>query len=342
VDPQFAAVIANAFADAYIKTNLELRVDPARQTAAFFDEQLKILRENLERTQSRLSEYQRQKGYSSADERLDVESSRLAELSAQYTITQAQAADALSRQRQLSDFLSRGANPESLPDVLANPLVQNLKAQLAASEARLEQISSGLGSNHPEVRRLKADIEQQRARLTEEITTAATAIKNVSRIAERRESELRQAVADQKARLMRLNQGRDEMAVLMKEVESAQRAYDTASMRFTQTNLESQTSQTNISVLTRAIPPIEPSSPRLLLNTFLSVFLGTMLGVGVVLFVELIDRRVRSTTELAQAVQAPMLGVLLRDSGARRRIPRWGGSRRRTLMLPEHPAPKGG
>ena len=324
VDPQFAALVTNAFCDAYIKTNLELRVDPARQSAAFFDEQLKVLRSNLEQAQSKLIETQRQKGYSSADERLDVESARLAELSAQYTVAQAQAVDALSRQRQLSDFLSRGASPESLPDVLANPLVQGLKSQLAASEARLEQISSQLGTNHPEVQRLRADIDQQRVKLTAEMSTVSSAINNAARIAERREAELRQAVADQKARLMRLNQGRDEMAVLLKEVESAQRAYDAAAMRFTQTNLESRTSQTNISVLTRAIPPIEPSSPKLLLNLILSIVLGTMLGVGFALLVEMIDRRVRSAGDLAEAVQAPLLGVLMDDKGARRKRIRFG------------------
>jgi polysaccharide biosynthesis transport protein len=329
-DPQFAAVIANAFSDAYVKTNLELRVDPARQSAAFFDEQLKILRSNLEQAQAKLNDTQRQKGYSSADERLDVESARLAELSAQYTATQAQAADALSRQRQLADFLARGANPDSLPDVLANPLVQNLKSQLASSEARLEQISSQLGANHPEVQRLKADIEQQRTKLKTEITTAGTAISNASRIAERREAELRQAVAEQKARLMRLNQGRDEMAVLLKEVETAQRAYEAAAQRFTQTRLESQTSQTNISVLTRAIPPIEPSSPRVLLNLIVSVFLGTMLGVGLALLLEMLNRRVRSVKDLAEAVGAPVLGVLMDDKSARRK---------KTKLLPGKPQP---
>jgi chain length determinant protein EpsF len=316
-DPQFASALANAFADAYIKTNLELRVEPARQTAAFFGEQLKILREHLEQAQSRMNEHQRQKGYSSADERLDVESARLAELSAQYTLTQAQAADASSRQRQLADFLARGADPDSLPDVLADPVVQNLKVQLAASEARLEQISSQLGSNHPEVRRLKADIDQQRSRLRDEISTASNAIGNAARIAQRREAELRQVVGEQKTRLMELNRGRDEMAVLIKEVELAQRAYDTAAQRFTQTNLESQTSQTNISVLTRAIPPIEPSSPKVVLNTILALVLGALLGIGLALVAEILDQRVRSSDDLSRQSDFPLLGELSFGRGDR-------------------------
>ena len=72
-DPQFAALVSNAFAEQYIKTNLQLQVDPARQNAQFFDEQLALLRDNLEKAQAKMNEYQREKGYSSADERLDVE-----------------------------------------------------------------------------------------------------------------------------------------------------------------------------------------------------------------------------------------------------------------------------
>jgi capsular polysaccharide biosynthesis protein len=100
------------------------------------------------------------------------------------------------------------------------------------------------------------------------------------------------------------------MGVLMKDVESAQRAYDTAAARFQQTNLESQASQTNVSILTRAFPPVDPSSPKIILNTLLSIFLGTLLGIGVALLMELLNRRVRSVQELALAAGVPVLGLL--------------------------------
>ena len=324
VNPQDAAAVANAYADAYIKTNLELRVDPARQSASFFDEQLKALREKLEQAQTRLNQYQRRKEFTTTDERLDLDNARLAELSGQYTVAQAQAADASSRQRQLRDFLARGANPDSLPDVLANPLIQNLKASLAASEAKLEQASSQLGANHPEVLRLKADIEQQGSRLKAEIATAADAIENTARIADRRAMELRQAVAEQKARVLRLSEGRDGMAVLLKEVDSAQKAYDAASQRFTQTSFESQTSQTNISILNRAIPPLEPSFPKPMLNCALGLVFGTMLGLGLALLREMLDKRVRSLEDLVTGFDFPVLAALHKGRiQKRRRWPWW-------------------
>lgn len=317
-DPEFAALVANAFVDAYQATNLELRVDPAKQTAVWFDEQLKVLKANVEIAQANLSKYQREKGIHSSDEKLDVENAKLGELSAAYTQAQASAFDLLSRQRQLKEFLGRGADPATLPDVLANPLLQQMKSTLSQSEARFDQISSQLGANHPEVQKLKADIATQRQKLRTEIETVSAGITNASSIAEKREQELRVAVAEHKAKLLRANQGRDELSVLMKEAETSQHAYDAAAQRFTQTNLESQATLTNIAVLNRAIPPLGQSSPKLLLNSIVAIMFGSIVAVGLALSLEIFDRRVRSEFDMVSGVDFPLLGILERTGKAKK------------------------
>jgi succinoglycan biosynthesis transport protein ExoP len=341
-DPRFAAAVANAFAEQYRKTNLELRVEPARQNALWFDERLQKLRKELEEAQTKLAEYQREKGFTAADERLDLENARLSELNGQYTSAQGQAADAQSRLRQLNEFVTRGASPETLPDVLANPLIQNLKTILNQTEGRLEQTASQLGANHPEVKRLQADIESQKAKLKSEINSAASSIRNTANIAQRREADLRDQLAAQKAKLLRANQGRDQFMVLLKEVDNAQKAFDVASQRFQTTSLESQANQTNISVLTPATPPVEPSSPKLALNTVLSVFLGGMLGIGFALLVELLNQRVRSARELAEALNAPVLGLMLNDKATQKRSRRYGRVGKRKLSAPIQPVAHSG
>lgn len=54
-DPMFAASLANAFAEAYINTNLQLKIEPSKQAAVWFDQQMKGLRQNVEESQSKLS-----------------------------------------------------------------------------------------------------------------------------------------------------------------------------------------------------------------------------------------------------------------------------------------------
>ena len=63
-------------------------------------------------------------------------------------------------------------------------------------------------------------------------------------------------------------------------------------------------------VLTPAVAPLEPSSPKVLLNTALAIFLGSLLGVGAALVLELMDQRVRGEEDLARIPGMPVLGVI--------------------------------
>ena len=122
-------------------------------------------------------------------------------------------------------------------------------------------------------------------------------------------------MAAQKARVLLLNKQRDELNVLRRDIESAQRAFEIVSQRASQTNIESQTNQTNIAVLNPASPPSDPSKPRVLLNTLVSIFLGGILAVGLSLVLELMNRRVRSTDDLVEALELPVLGTISSASG---------------------------
>ena len=61
----------------------------------------------------------------------------------------------------------------------------------------------------------------------------------------------------------------------------------------------------------------EPSAPKVLLNTLLSIFLGVLLAVGVALLLELTDRRVRSADDVVAALDLPVLGTLPKPNAKR-------------------------
>ena len=300
-DPQFAAAIANAFAQAYIDTTIELKVEPARQYSQYFEAQVKARRDALEKAQATLSEYQQQKGIVLTDDRLNYENQKLNELQTQLVIAEGQSADAKSKQRTGGD---------TLQDVMQNPLIQQLKADVARADAKLQEAAGNLGKNHPQYQRQEAELASLQQKLAAETHQVSVAIGTSSRVSTQKEAELRAAIEAHKKRILQLKEGRDEAGVLQREVETAQRSYELVSQRLMQTNLESQNTQTNVSVLTPAQPPLDHSSPKLLLNTALAIFLGTLLGVGAALLMELIDRRVRSAADLAETLGLPVLAVI--------------------------------
>ncbi|MGZ8271798.1 MAG: Wzz/FepE/Etk N-terminal domain-containing protein, partial [Methylophilus sp.] len=164
-EPAFAATMANAFAQAYIETNLQLKTDPAKSAAGFFDKQVKGLREHVEKAQAKLSAYQKEHEITSDTGRLDVEMARLNELSSQLVLAQSQTYDSTSRRTQLS----KGVASES-PEILANSLIQGLKSQLVQAEAKLSDISQRLGENHPQYQAAQDEVNNIRKSIQAEIT----------------------------------------------------------------------------------------------------------------------------------------------------------------------------
>jgi chain length determinant protein EpsF len=303
-DPRFAAAMANAFVKAYMSTSVELRVDPARQYNNFFDARAKDLREALEGAQSRLSEYQQKHGLVASDERLDVENQRLNELTSQLVSVQAISSESRSRSAQAI------SSADQLQDIINNPVVSGLRADMARQDAKLQELSARLGDAHPQVVELKANIAELRQKLENETRRVSSSVGINNTINQRREADIRGAVEAQRERILKLKQQRDEASVLLKDVESAQRAYEAVTQRANQTSLESQTTQNNLSVLTTASVPSGPSSPKLTLNIAIAIVLGLLLAMGTVVIREMFDRRVRAFADISDVIGVPVLGQL--------------------------------
>lgn len=301
-DPDFATAVANAFAQAYINVNLDLQVAPARQYATFFEEQTKAARAKLEKSQQALSDYQQKHGITSADERLDFETAKLNETSSQLTGIQGQTTDSQSKRI--------NAKADTVAEVMQSPLINGLKADIARLEAKLIESNVNLGKNHPQTQRSEAELNSLKAQLDAETRKITTSIETTYQISKSREKQLLDSLDKQKRRVLLLNKQRDELNVLRRDIESAQRSFELVSQRASQTDIASQTNQTNIAVLNPAFVPTKPSKPRLFLNILVSIFLGTLLGVGLALMLELKDRKVRSTQDLLDGLELPVLGSI--------------------------------
>ncbi|MGL4604905.1 MAG: chain length determinant protein EpsF, partial [Iodobacter sp.] len=253
-DPQFAATMANAFTQAYIRTTVEIKVAAAQQNNVFFQEQLKTLQANLEKTQQKLSEYQQEKGIVATDERLDIEMQRLNEISSQLVGAQSQTFDAQSR--------ARGG--QTAPDVLNNPLILQLKGQLSVQEAKLKELAEKNGPNHPHYRQALAEVTATQNQLNELMKQYSVGLSGVAGNSQSRQASLNDAMKRQKERVLELKSGRASIDVLQRNVDNAQRSYDQALQRFSQTMLESRADQSNITLLKSASPPLTHSKPKTL------------------------------------------------------------------------------
>jgi chain length determinant protein EpsF len=308
-EPRKATDVANGFAKAYIETSLALRTEPTKEAAVWFNDQMKVLRAQVNQAQSKLTQYQKEKGITWVEERADVEAARLTDLGTQLSTARNATYDAQTRYRQAQEVLASGT-PDALPEIMSNAAIATARADVIRTETALAAVSNDLGPNHPVYQRLAADVPVARERLTSEMKKVVTSLGNVAQQTQRREEELKNALAEQHKRILEQKDFRVEMSTLTRDVDTTQRAYDAALTRLVAAQVESRANQASVAVLTPAIEPIEPTFPRVGLISILSVVVGALLAIGVVFLLETMDRRVRSRADLESRLAVPTLGRL--------------------------------
>jgi uncharacterized protein involved in exopolysaccharide biosynthesis len=193
---------------------------------------------------------------------------------------------------------------------MLSPLINNLKGEINRLESKLREASINLGNNHPQYKSMESELSSLKQQLEKETSHIGRSYATTEDVSRDKAANVRSLIAAQKRKLFELKHERDEANVLLSDVTSAQKAYDAVSQRFTQTNLEGQSSQTNVSILSPAYPSVRPSSPRLKLYTLIAIAIGSLIGIGIALMSEMMDRRVRVADDIEQSLGIPVLGDL--------------------------------
>lgn len=321
-DPQLAAAFVNALVKAYIATAVDLRLEPVRQYNAFFDERTRQLRDRLYEAQQRASEFQRRNGITTTDEKLDVEDTRLAELSAQVVALQAKAGEAQRRRSEAAE------SPDRMEEVLKDTTVAALAGALAVQQTRQNEMLERLGERHPQVIESRAVTASIAQRLESAKRRVATALEGGSKVLSSQLAERTQALEQQRQRVLQRKALRDEARLLQNEVDVARRAFDAVIERLNKTTLEKSAPQVTVSVLKAASVPMLASSASLAGKASVGAAVGLLLALLVIAFAEKRDRRLRIADDVLSTVGQPVLAVL------HQRKPRGAPSVRPLLVRP--------
>ncbi|WP_194726667.1 chain length determinant protein EpsF [Noviherbaspirillum malthae] len=301
-DPVLAANIANGFVEAYQQVNIGLELNPTKAATLYLDAQVKELRERFEKAQNEVTAYRNQSGIVDPDQSIDVETTRLNDLARELVRAQAALSEAIPRKNGAS-----GRDAGNSPDLINNTLIQNLRFEIGKAMAKLGALSGRYTTDHPLYRQQLLELEHLQAELKAQISVASKALGTNAKILGERESELHHTLEMQRERVRELNQKRDHLFLLTKEMENAQQAYQTVSQRLAQTRILGQANQTDISLLAPAYVPLRPAVPNVPLSLLLTVLVGLMLACGITILMEVYDRRIRFVRDVTELLGIPVL-----------------------------------
>jgi chain length determinant protein EpsF len=298
-DPALSAALANAFVRSYSEATLRMKVEPAKDFNTFFAERAKALREALDVARARLSQYESKNGVLVGED--DVEAGRLAELTSQLVTLQDAVAEAANTRRQA------GAAPGDMREVRNDPEVAALTGEAVRLEGQLAELRTQFGEQHHAVIQARHSLADVQKRLDAAMRRAAGSFNAAVKVNQARLAETQAAVERQRTLVLRRKAQRDAAATLLRDVESAQRAYDAVLARASQTALESaSTTQPTVSVLKTATPPVW-SPLFLVLNASVAAIVGLLLGLWCAFAAEGRDRRVRTIADITERLQQPLL-----------------------------------
>ncbi len=307
---QFSAIVANAFAGAYIETNIELRAQLNKQRLRWLEGQIESTQKRLLDSQRVLANFQQQHNIITVNGDMGFEKAQLIGLSQKLVENQARTQELKLKKEQLSLMVEQGKGNLQVQDVNRHSLTQNLKSDLVRAETRLSELGRRVVDNHPLYKLSQAEVLTLQRHLRSKVKNMLSSILREVDASQIKDEVLVIAIEEQKKKVLQLKKQGDELAVFNRKVENARHAYQKIMQTSAEIRIENEISQSNVAILNPAIPPQKPSSPRLELNLLMAIVFGIILGVCAAIIMELYNRRVRSPMDIYEALDIPVLAII--------------------------------
>lgn len=317
-NPDFSAKVANAWADNFIRTNLERRIQATSYGREVLQRQLVQLKEKLDESQRQLVNYasaqriinlpaQSISGGISGTER-SIVADDLAAINTALAEATADRIQAEAKYRQAS-----GQGTTTL--ALSNPAINVMRQRRAELSAEYEKLMTQFEPSYPSAAALRAQIAQLDSSIRREEGRVSGAFGTDYRQALERERQLQGKVEQLKGQFLDMRRRSIQYNIYQQEVDSNRALYDGVLNRFKEIGVAGGVGVNNVSIVDTADIPQKPSSPRLLLNLAASLVAGLVLGIGLAFAMEQLDESIADPVELERRLGLPLLGSVPKVGG---------------------------
>jgi len=309
-DAMLAARMANELTRTYIDKNLETKLTAAKEAVKWLSDRIGEERKKVEAAENALLRYKEQHeiitDFSTDMEKITAQ--KLAELNIQLVKAESNRVEAETRYQQA---MALDDNPEmldSIPEVLKNNLIREIKKMEVNLYNRMSELSKKYGRKHPQMVAVNSELTDLKKRKTQEVKRVVNSLRNEYKLAVAKEESLKKAMARQKTESLSMNKKAIQYGVLQRQAESSRHMYELLIKRFKETSLAEEMKTGNIRIIDRAEVPRYPVKPRKRLNILLAIVVGLTLGIGLAFFLEYLDNTIKFPEEIKAHLDIPYLG----------------------------------
>lgn len=311
-NPEFAMQAVNALAKAYIEQNLDFRFSATNDAAKYLNQQVTEQRKAVDQSEEALQRYREQTNSQllEVEDRGNIVLKRLADLNVAVTQASNDRAQKEAVYDQIRAVQNDPAALDTVPAVLSNSYVQGLKTQLAQLQREQVQKAQTLGEKHPDMVETVSAIKETETKLRLEVAKVVQALRNDYEAAKTLEQSLTDSLNRQKSEALSTSRQSIEYQVLERDAESNRQIFDGLLRRTRETGISSELLASNIRIVDAAEVPRRPTSPNKPFNLLMGAFGGLALGLGLAIFFEYLDNRIKLPAEIKTHLGLPFLGLV--------------------------------
>lgn len=318
-DPELAAAVPNAIADAYVAAQEQAKRLTSAAASQWLEPEIEDLRARVREAEARVAEYRARSGLLMGQNNSVLPTQELAEISTELTRARAERSTAEAKAATIRAAMGADGRAETMPEVLASPMVQRLRERQAQIESELADLSASLLENHPRMRALRAQRDESGRQLRAEVRKVLASAENEAEAARARESRLVVEVNRLKAASAQAGDDEVELRALEREALAQRALLESYLARYREAaaRAESNSLPADARIFARATAPHEAYFPKMV-PILAAAFAGSLLVVAVIVLLgELFSGRAmrpapgaRAWVEedpVVEAVAAPVL-----------------------------------
>lgn len=314
-NPEFAALVANSVAKAYIEEILDMRMSSSRYSIEWMSKKAEEEKAKLEKSEKALQEFMKANDIVTLQDRLAITPEKLSEFNTQLIRAEMKRKELEGLYNKVSSISIKDA--ETIPYIASDPTIQSLRNQKLKAEQNIEELSKKYGSKHPAMLKAQEELKVIDLKREQEIKRVIASIKNEYELARNNENTLRRTLAGTKSEAISMNEKYIQYNTLAREVETNRQLYDALIKKLKEESVTQQVQTVNVWVVEKAEKPDSPVKPRKFLNILLGIIVGLFGGVGLAFFFEYLDNTVKTPEDVESRIGVPVIGAvpLLEEKG---------------------------
>ena len=317
-DPQVAALVSNLYADEYLNYTSRTQVEESLKAVIELEQRANEQRKKVDDMAKGLQAYREENNLVSLDQRKDIVTDRLKELSAMVTQGAAALQETETKWKQVEDTRSRGEDLLNLSFIASVPAVAQLQQQVAGLKITLAQLGERYRAQHPRMIETAKSLSEAEQQLRQAIATSAAQVDASYQSAQKNYAQAQAALAAQESGSLSLDRYAVDYTNMEREFQVNERLLQSILARMQETAMSSSMEVQNARLIDKALPTGSPSYPNYFYNLLFGLGGGLISGIALAFLVAFIDDRVKSSYDIESVIGLPLLSIVpkFKDPGS--------------------------